>query len=158
MPKTTMRVQDEYPLPADVLLPAILVEVEERTYDFVYKAHHKRVQSGAVKVGDEGKVEKWVWKFAITEGDYGGLHAWGETEAFLSTHPDNKVRQWAEALRGAEFDPGEGLDTDDLLGLPCVITVRHDEPRPKRDGSGNFYPCPVDSVFPASDVAELPPF
>ena len=109
MPKSTMRQESEYPLPADVLLPAALATVEDRTYEFTYQAHHKRVQSGTAKLGEKGTVEKWVWKFAITDGPYTGLHAWGETEAFLSSHPDNKVRQWAEALRGAEFEPGEEI-------------------------------------------------
>lgn len=158
MPSSTMRVQDEYPLPEDVLLPAKLVQVEERVYEFVYKAHHRRVQDNSVSVGDKGEVRKWTWRFQIVDGDYAGLNAWGETESYLSSHPDNKVRQWGEALRGSPFQVGETLQTDDLLGLSCMITVRHDEPRPRRDGAGNFYPCPVDSVFPPSVADDLPPF
>lgn len=158
MPKATMREQSEYALPEDTLFPATLTSVKERRTTFTYKAHHKAVESGRAQVGEEGVVERWVWEFEITDGEFMGLRAWGETETALSTHPDNLVRQWGEALRGAPFEIGEGLDTDDLIGLPCSITVRHDEPRPRRDGSGMFYGCPVDSVFPKSAVDALPPF
>lgn len=134
MPSSTMTEQNEYALPEDVLLPAILEEVSVRTIKYT-------------RDGKEKSFDKWEWTFQITEGPYAGLHAYGETEDRLTTHPDNKVRQWAEVLRGIAFEVGEGLDTDDLLGLPAVITVEHGEPRPKKDGS-NFYPCPVKDVFP----------
>lgn len=157
MPKARMKDEDEYALPEDTLLRARLDSVEEKTITFFYKAHHKAVTEGKAKEGDQGEIHKWVWKFTILDGDYAGLGAWGETETYLSSHANNKVRQWAEALRDAPFTVGEGLDTDDLLGLSCVLTVRHDPPRPKRDG-GMFYGSPVDSVFPASAMADVPPF
>lgn len=133
-----MREESEYKIPADTPLPAMLQSVEER--EVKYK-----------KDGKDKSFMKWEWVFEITEGEYAGLHAYGETESYLSTHPDNKVRQWGEVLRDAPFEVGEGIDTDLLLGLPCVITVRHDPPRPKKDGT-NFYPCPVDQVFPEGTV------
>lgn len=150
MPSSTMREESEYKLPADTPLPAILVSVEER--EIKYK-----------RDGKDKKFVKWEWEFEITEGEYAGLHAYGESENYLSTHPDNKVRQWGEVLRDQPFEVGEGIDTDLLLGLPCVLTIRHDPPRPKKDGS-NFYPCPVDQVFPegtnviGAGQEESPPF
>jgi hypothetical protein len=160
MPTSTMRNQDEYPLPEDVAFPARLTAVSEKRNEFTYKAHHKPVKEGKKNVGDTGVISRWTWEFEIVDGDYSGLRAWGETEDALTNHPDNKVRQWAETLLGREFEIGEGLDTDDLIGLPCLITVRHDEPRPKKDGSGNFYPCPVADVFPADALSggDEPPF
>lgn len=140
MPRSTMTEQSEYALPEDVLLPAILETVEVRTIN--YK-----------RDGKDKSFDKWVWTFQITDGDYAGLHAYGETEDRLTSHPDNKVRQWAEVLRGIGFEVGEGLDTDDLLGLPAVITVKHEEPRLKKDGESYFYGCPVKDVFPEGTTA-----
>ena len=134
MPKSTMREESEYKLPEDVPLPVVLEEVSVRTIRYT-------------RDGKEKSFEKWEWDFAIAEGEYAGLHAYGETEDRLTSHPDNKVRQWAEVLRGVEFGIGEDLDTDDLIGLPGVVFVQHDAPREKKDGT-NFYPCPVSQVFP----------
>lgn len=134
MPSSTVREESEYRLPAGVPFPAILAAVEVKTIK--YK-----------KDGVEKSFDKWEWDFEITEGEYAGMHAYGETQDFISTHPDNLVRQWSEILRDAPFEVGDGIDTDELLGLPCVITVRHEEPRPKTSG-GNFYGCPVDQVYP----------
>jgi hypothetical protein len=77
------------------------------------------------------------------------MKAWGETEDRLTNREDNLVRQWAETLLATTISVGEGLDTDILVGLPCVIEVRHDEPRQKKDGTF-FYGCPVDQVYPAA--------
>ena len=154
MPQTTMRDEDTYPLPDETPFPARLESVEVKTIQF-----EKKDRKTGAKTGEWSSFDKWVWDFQITSGQYAGLHAYGETEDRLTNHPDNKVRQWAETLRDAPFEIGEGLNTDDLVGLPCIVTVRHDEPRPKKDG-GNFYPCPVDDVFPegALPVDDEPPF
>ena len=134
MPSSTMTEQSEYAFPEDLLMPAILEEVEVRTINYT-------------RDGKEKSFDKWRWTFQIVEGDYAGLKLYGETEDRLTTHPDNKVRQWAEVLRGVAFEVGEGLDTDDLLGLPCVVTALHEDPRPKKDGT-MFYGCMVKDVFP----------
>jgi hypothetical protein len=162
MPRATARDESEYPLPADELLPAVLQSVTEKTTKFTWKPHHKAVQEGREKAGTEGVIEKWEWTFSITDGEYAGLRAWGETPPFLSTREDNKVGQWGTALRGGgaenAYQVGDAIDTDDLVGLPCMITVQHDPPRPKANGDGNFYGCPVHSVFPANSADDLPPF
>jgi hypothetical protein len=136
MPSSTMREESEYRLPAHTPFPAMLEAVEEKEIPYTDRV-----------TGEKRTFTKWEWVFQIVEGEYAGLSAYGDTEGKLTTHPDNLVRQWAEVLRDAPFGIGEGLNTDDLLGLPCVISVRHDPPRPKKDG-GKFYPCPVDQVFP----------
>lgn len=136
MPSTSMREETEYRLPAETPFPAMLESVVEKEIPYTDR-----------NTGQKKTFTKWEWVFEITEGEYAGLKAYGETEDRLTTHADNKVRQWAEVLRDAPFEVGEGLNTDDLLGLPCVVTVIHGEPREKRDG-GKFYPCPVDQVWP----------
>lgn len=144
MPKTTMEHEDEYKLPKGVGFPALLVKVEEKS--FPYK-----------KDGEDRTFTKWEWEFLITDGEYSGLHAWGETPPKLTNREDNKVRHWAQALTGIDYDMGDGLDTDDLLELPCVVVVDNIK-EPKKGSAGEFYyKTPVVDVFP-SDMAVEPPF
>lgn len=148
MPSSTMKEKSEYALPEDIPFPGILKAVEEKAYPYKSK-----------KDGSDQVFKKWVWEFQITEGEFAPLRAWGETEPELTTHPDNLVRQWGETLRDKQFEIGEDINTDDLLGLPCLFTVRHEEPRPKKDGSGNFYGCRVADVFPIDALqSDEPPF
>ena len=143
MPSATMKNEDEFKLPKETLLPATLLAVEEKNIPYVDKN------------GKDQTFTKWTWEFEIVDGDYAGLHAWGDTEPRLTNHPDNKVRQWAETLRGSEFELGEGLDTDDLLGLSCVITVDN-VVHTKKNGEKSYL-TPVLDVYPASLDTE-PPF
>lgn len=145
MPESTMTNEAQWKLPADTLLPAVLKSVEERVIPYINKN------------GNDDSFTKWTWEFEIIDGDYMGLHAWGDTDPRLTNHPDNKVRQWAETLRGKEFDMGEGLNTDDLLGLTCCITVDNTT-YTKKDGTTSYL-CPVVDVFP-SDAwnNDEPPF
>ena len=58
---------------------------------------------------------------------------------------------------------GEQVDTDDLIGLPVQGTVRHLEPRPKKDGEGFWFNVEVEELFPAgmgkaSNVAKEDPW
>lgn len=158
MPKATVKEESEYPLPAETVFPARLDKVVEKTVEFTYKAHHAAVKNGRAKVGETGGFTKWQWEFAITDGPYAGMKAWGDTDGKLTNREDDRVRQWSETLLGRELGIGDELDTDLLVGLPCSITVRHDEPVPRRDGTGNFYPCPVDEVFPTDGSADFVPF
>jgi hypothetical protein len=143
MPSSTMIHEDEYPVPAGVPCPATLQKVEVRTINF-----KKKDQYGN-RTNEDDSFDKWVWEFKISGGDHEGIKVYGETQDKLTNREDNLVRQWAETLLNTTIEVGQGLNTDSLLGLPCVITVRHDEPREKKDG-GKFYPCPVDEVFPAA--------
>lgn len=144
MPSSTMSNEDQYKLPKDTLLPAVLKSVEEKVINYVNKN------------GKDDSFTKWTWEFEIVDGDYMGLHAWGDTEPRLTNHPDNKVRQWAETLRGAAFEMGEGLDTDDLLGLTCVIVVDNVE-HTKKNGEKSYL-TPVIDVLPvdAYETGEAP--
>lgn len=46
-----------------------------------------------------------------------GTNIWGSTGMRFTTHPDNKLRQWSEALLDmGELDQGFELDTDILIG------------------------------------------
>lgn len=157
MPKATKTEEDEYRLPAEVYFPAKLKAVTSKTIDFEYKAESAAVKKGRKKAGDKGSFDKWEWEFEITDGDYKGASAYGDTDARLTTRDDDVVRQWAETLMGREIEIGEEFDTDNIIGYSCLISVRHDDPRPKKDG-GFFYGCPVDDVLPASGSADFVPF
>lgn len=147
MPSSTMEHEDQWKLPEDVPLPAELSSVKEES--FPYKD----------KNGKDQTFTKWTWEFQITDGEFAGLRAWGDTEPKLTNHPDNKVRQWAETLRGAEFEMGEGLDTDDLIGLPCIITVANVKEEKKNSPGEYWYRTPVKDVFPVDATADAePPF
>ena len=140
MPKTTVEEQEKWKLPKEEPLPAQLKSVTEKTI--------------TPRDTTKAPFTKWVWEFDITDGEYAGLRAWGETEDRMTNHPNNRVRQWAETLLGTSFDLGDDLDTDDLLGLQCSIVVAHEE-RTKANGEP-FYGTPVVEVFPWEDTE--PPF
>lgn len=140
MPSATMTEESEWKLPKDVPMRARLDAVEVRTINYE-------------KNGEKRSFDKWKWEFSILEDEYAGLRAWGETEDRLTSHPDNKVRQWGETLRDKAFEFGEGIDTDDLLATECVIVVDNTS-RPKSEG-GTYYDCPVTDVYPLSAYADL---
>ena len=147
MPNTTMEEEQQWKLPKETPLPAQLTAVVEREIPFKDK-----------KTGEDRIFTKWEWEFAIIEGEFAGLSAWGDTDPKLTNHPDNKVRQWAETLRGRPFEMGEGLDTDDLLGLPCLIVVDNTT-YTKKDGTVSYL-TPVVDVFPTDGFVQdvEPPF
>lgn len=145
MPTSTMREESEYRLPENTPFPAQLKSVDTRTIKYQ-------------RDGKDKQFDKWEWVFEITEGEYAGMEAYGETEDRLTNHPDNKVRQWAETLRGSEFEMGEGLDTDDIIGLPCIITVANLKEEKKGSPGEFYYKTPVKDVFPADAVDHEPPF
>jgi hypothetical protein len=145
MPTTAMEHEDEYKLPKDTYLPAVLTSVVEKSYPYT-------------RDGKEETFTKWVWEFDITEGEYAGLRAWGETEPRLTNRESNKVRPWAEALLGVNFEIGQGLDTDDLLQLPCVIVVDHVKEAKKGSSHEFYYKTPVVDVLPVEAYQDEPPF
>lgn len=144
MPKATMKEEAQWKLPANTPLEAKLLSVKERVIDFRNRA------------GEDDTFTKWEWEFEIVSGEYGGLRAWGDTDPKLTTHPDNLVRQWGEALRGRPFKLEEGIDTDDLLGLPCVIVVGNTT-YTKKDGTTSYL-TPVQEVYPPGTVPSSDPW
>lgn len=154
MPKATVREEAEYRLPAGMLFQGRLDKVTERTNIFTYQPHHAAVKNGRARAGEKGEIVKWIWEFKITDGAYDGETAYGETDPKITTKEDDNARQWSETLLGRELEINEEFDTDQVIGLPCKFTVRHGEPRDKKDG-GKFYPCPVDDVFPMDHVDDV---
>lgn len=66
------------------------------------------------------------WDFSITTPEFAGQSIGGTTASKLTTHSNNQYRNWVETVLGMELAPGQGIDTDDLIGLPCqgIIGVR----------------------------------
>ncbi len=156
MPKATLRVESEYKYPDDITYPCRLVDVQVKEFPFF-----KKDPVTGARTTEQDIFRKWEWTFEVTAGPYLGDTLRGDTEPELTTRDDNRLRQWAEALLSREIEVGEDFDTDMIVGLPCVVTVRHDPPREKRDGS-TFYPCVVDDVMPkdspAGRTSMAPPF
>jgi hypothetical protein len=93
-----------------------------------------KVEDVAIKEvdGSKGPWTKIEFKFKILDvilvGDgsprekyasVAGSHIWGSTAFRLTDNPENKLRQWAEALLNMELAPGFELDTDFLIGRQC---------------------------------------
>ena len=136
MPKAIVEEQEQWKLPHQEPMPATLVSVVEKSFSGVSQ-----------KTGKEWSITKWTWEWDITGGDYAGLKAWGDTDPKMTNHPDDKVRQWAETLLGVELDMGDGIDTDDLLGLSGLILCNNTEEK-KKDGTP-FFKSEVVNVLPA---------
>lgn len=133
-------------LPVDAILQ---VEVEEITEKFV-----------------EGKNGKDGWnkiefKFLILDvpsalqdefGSLIGTRIWGSVSARFTDHPDNKLRQWAEALLGVSVnEPGFELDTDILVNRKARAVVSQ---YTKRDGTAAHQ---VAALLPAGSTAVSTP-
>ena len=144
-----------YPIPEDTLIPLRLDSVTLVEIPFV-------VKKGA-RMGQEGIFTKWEWEFYVLQGEYAGLTVRGNSEpqftaADVQGGSLSLARPWAEALLGRAIELGEEVDTDDLIGLPAQGTVRHLEPRPKKDGEGFWFNVEIDELFPAGmgDRANYP--
>lgn len=145
MPKSEVKEQEKWKLPKETLLPAVLNSVEEKKIPFTNKR------------GNADEFVKWTWEFEITDGEYEGLRAWGDTDPNITT--ENNVRHWAEAISGQDYDLGDGLDTDDLLGLPCYIEVDNTTYEKKNGDISYLTPVVnVMSVEAGQAASEEPPF
>jgi hypothetical protein len=144
--KSTVVEASNYPIPLDTLVPLKLESVTHVEVPFTYKK--------GPKLGQPGTFVKWEWEFLVTEGEYLGLNVRGNSEPRITSNDQASgdlalARPWVEALLGRALDLGEEIDTDDLIGLPAQGTVRHLEPRPKKEGEGFWFNTELDELFPA---------
>lgn len=79
-----------------------------------------------------------------------GSRVWGSTSMKFSLHPDNKLRQWVEALLGLELDEGFELDTDNLVGRRARAVIGN---YTKKDGTPGHG---VESLLPIAGAAPAP--
>jgi hypothetical protein len=137
---------DNYPLPTDVLLAARVGLVTHRKTAYQLKAHHAAVKSGKSKVGDSAVFEVWEWPFQVVEPGFEGLEVSGNTDPRITMAEGDKARQWYETILDTKIALGDDIDTDLVNGLPCIITVKHREPRSYNGRT--FYECEIEDVFP----------
>lgn len=101
-------------IPENTPQPAVLESLEQKTVPYTDK-----------QTGESKTFTKLEWWFKITGGEHQGRKVKGETSAVIDNHPNNQFRQWVEGLLGQEIPVGFSFEEDDLIGLPCEITVRH---------------------------------
>lgn len=158
MPKSTVEEDSPYPIPENVLLPLQLQSCEAVTVNYTNKK------------GDPASFHKWEWTFLVGDGEYAGLTIRGNTEPKVTNASEASfqplARPLVEALLGRSLELGEEVDTDLLVGLKCQGTVKHLEPRARKNGDGFWFNVEVDEVFPAygdnvtagAVAADAPPF
>lgn len=79
--------------------------------------------------GERGDWQKIEFKFTINEapGEYDealrGTPIWGSVAFRLTESPDNKLKQWTEAILGIELSAGFELDTDMFVGRKVRAVV-----------------------------------
>lgn len=103
------------PIEDDTIWPAEVIEV--KIAEKKYREDKDDSNSPFVK-----KVE---FKFAVEQegSPWDGTNVWGETPTRFNTHPDCKLKNWAQEILATEFPPGFKLDTDVLKGNKCRIVV-----------------------------------
>lgn len=110
----------------------IILEVEESGFSgFIEDGEilNARVQSVELKTKpftDEKTgepVKKFEFKFKIDDPNYDGQFIWGETSTRVTDHPENRLRNWAEALLGQRLTTHYKFNTDDLQDRDCRIIV-----------------------------------
>lgn len=93
--------------------------------------HRARVDTITPREGTRKNGEKFVtltWIFKITEeGPFHDRAIRGETGSKLTR--GYRMHSWAEAILDRTLEVGVDLETDDLVGLPCDISIRHEPDR-----------------------------
>lgn len=133
-------------IPDETFLNARLSEISLREFSFNDR------KTGEAKTG---RVFEW-WFEVSEEGKYKERKVKGQTDAIISNHPRNKLRAWAETLLGRDLGVGQPLNTDELVGLPVKIYVKHEADR--KDPSKTYER--VDDLIPVTGGAlpGEPPF
>lgn len=136
-------------LQEDTIYRARLIEIKPRLMEWTDRQTQEKKSKNMLD-----------WWFEITSSDqYNGRKVKAECEAKISNHPSNRFRAWSQVLLDREIPVGMGIDTDDLTGLACELTIRLEAD--KKDPSKKWER--VDEILPASGGAgggfsDEPPF
>lgn len=151
MPKITLEEQPEFTtFPNDSILELKVEEVNVRDVDGRHgpwqKLEFKFKILGVQSIGDGGNPADYDHRVTGT--------IWGSVPFKLTDSPENKLRQWAEAIFGMELGIGFELDTDNFLNRTCRgITSTYDK-RSKDPRTGLPYKGEqIDSLLRAGGVA-----
>lgn len=121
-------------LPADSVIQVKVLAIEKKTVD-----------SG------QQPWDKLEFKFEVVRVFVPGYESvvgapiWGSVAARFTTHSDNKLRHWAEALLGMTLEVGFELNTDYLVGRQAKAVTRQYKTRTGQDRHQ------VDSLLPMGD-------
>lgn len=63
----------------------------------------------------------------ISDDGQDGRDIWGETSTRFNSHPECRLKNWAEAILGMKLPPHYRLDTDQLLDRHCFVVVGRKE-------------------------------
>lgn len=139
-------------LPEGRIFRATLTEMKLHTFSWT---DYKDPDSPGIPVQKEGSTLQWWWEIKSSD-EFNGRKVKGECGPRLSNHPNNRFRQWAEALLHREIPAGMAIDSDDLVGLTADIAVRHRAD--KKDPNRKFEE--VDEVLPVGSpgLQDEPPF
>ena len=89
---------------------------------------HRAILS-AIEARENERGSFLVWTFEVRTKN-GTATLKGTSSTKFGT--GSKARSWTEALLNRQLAPGETVESDDLLGLPCLVVVRE---RTLSDGS-----------------------
>jgi hypothetical protein len=105
-------------IPEHEVVPARLVEVTANSF----------------KLKDTGEeIHKLRWVFVVTQpGPFEGKEVWGNSSQVFTAHPNCIAYNWAVAITGTEFQDGDDFDTDDIMGAPCRIMIKHTTDKQER--------------------------
>lgn len=65
------------------------------------------------------------WVFEVTQAPWDGYTILGSSSQKFTIDPPSKFFVWACQLLGRTFEVGDGIDTDDLVGLPCRLEIEY---------------------------------
>lgn len=142
----TFVVQDapDLTIPEETFVRARLENIELREFSWNDK-----------KTGERKEGSNLEWTFEVTaEGTYKGRKVRGRTGTEINNRDGNRFRNWAETLLGRELPVGMGIDADDLIGLSCEITVKHEPDRKNPEIKWER----VDEMLPVSGYGDESPF
>lgn len=149
MPKLLVEHVDPAPLypvlPPDTIIQVSVVGTE------VKPATNSKTGETWEKLEFKFKIESIPSSLESTMGNAVGGYIWGSVSYKLSDHPDNKLKQWSEALLGFELGQGYELDTDDLFGRKARAVVSN---YTKRNGEAQHQ---VSALLPAVSTNSFAP-
>lgn len=134
-------------VPEDAILRVRLESTEVRTIEYTDK-----------NTGEPKSFQKIRWRFKIVDerpayDKFYDRTVFGETFARLTTRPDDKFRNWAEALLRRPLDAGSLIELDDLTGLAALASFTKEQDYKDK----SKYWDRVDELLPLTDQM-TPPF
>jgi hypothetical protein len=106
-----------------------------------------RFEGTEERESDRGDYLRWGWR--IVGGEFAGRMVFGNTS--MNFGPQAKARGWLEAMLDRPIEPGEEIDSDDLIGKVYMIRVENTAP----DAQGRVFDNVADVLGPADESDEV---